>query len=135
MRGADPQNAIAKKMNTFKSSAGRTVMTEEAYFSSTAQRDYFNELDVEQYEIVATLDSHASDICRSFDGKVFPMKDFEPDVTAPLFHYGVTYFEDGFGQTENGQRGMRTGKLIMCRMICHTESGKRHLLMAGRRAG
>ena len=89
MLGQDPQkaiDAIAKKMNTSKRNAGRLVMTEEAYFSSAAQKDCFHDLDVEQYEIVATLDSHTSDLCRNMDGKVFPMKDFEAGVTAPPFH-------------------------------------------------
>ena len=104
MLGQDPQKAIdniARKMGTSKSNAGRLVMTEEAYFSSAAQRDCFNDLDVEQYEIVATLDSNTSDICQSLDGQVFPMKDFEPGVTAPPFHVlcrsiTVPYFEDDF---------------------------------------
>lgn len=87
--GSDPQktiDAIAKKMNTSKHNAGRLVMTEEAYFSSAAQQTCFNDLDVEEYEVVATLDSHTSDICRSLDGKVFPMKDYQAGVTAPPFH-------------------------------------------------
>lgn len=104
--GADPQkaiDAIAKKMNTSKSNAGRLVMTEEAYFSSAAQKECFNELDVEQYEIVATQDSHTSNICRSFDGKEFPMKDYEAGVIALPFHVycrlmTVPYFEDDFRQ-------------------------------------
>ena len=96
-------------MNTSKSNAGRLVMTEEAYFSSVAQKDCFSELDVEQYEIVATLDSHTSDICRSLDGKV-PMKDYEAGVTAPLFHVycrstTAPYFEGDFGQS--GERAAR----------------------------
>lgn len=89
MLGADPQKAIdslAKKMKTSKYNAGRLIMTEEAYFSSAAQKDCFEELGVEQFEIVATLDSHTSDICRSLDGKHFPMKDYQPGVTAPPFH-------------------------------------------------
>lgn len=85
-------------------------MTEEAYFSSVAQKDCFNELDVEQYEIVATLDSHTSNICRSLDGKVFSIKDYEAGVTAPPFHVycrstTVPYFEDDFGQP--GERAAR----------------------------
>lgn len=111
--GRDPQkaiDAIAKKMNTSKINAGRLVMTEEAYFSSAAQKDCFNDLDVEEYEIVATLDSHTSDICQNMDGKVFPMKDYEPGVTAPPFHVwcrSVTapYFRDNFGQI--GERAAR----------------------------
>ena len=57
--GQDPQkaiDAISKKMNTSKNVAGRLVMTEEAFFNSAAQKDCFAELDVEQFEIVATLD-------------------------------------------------------------------------------
>lgn len=87
--GEDPQraiDAIAKKMNTSKANAGRLVMTEEAFFSSAAQKDSFNELGVEQYEVVATLDSHTSDICQTMDGRVFPMSEYEPGVTAPPFH-------------------------------------------------
>lgn len=119
MLGADPQKAIdslAKKMNTSKQNAGRLIMTEEAYFSSAAQRDCFNELDVEQYEIVATLDSHTSDICRSLDGKHFPMKDFQAGVTAPPFHVycrstTVPYFDENFGDIgERAARDEETGK-------------------------
>jgi SPP1 gp7 family putative phage head morphogenesis protein len=89
MTGADPQkaiDAISKKMMTSKYNAGRLVMTEEAYFNSLSQGDMFKELDVEKYEIVATLDSHTSEICQDVDGKVFPMSEYESGVTAPPFH-------------------------------------------------
>ena len=79
-------STIAKRMNVSRGQAGRLVMTEAAYFSSVAQKDCFNDLDVEKYEIVATLDSHTSDVCQEMDGKVFDMKDFEAGVTAPPFH-------------------------------------------------
>lgn len=119
MLGADPQKAIdalAKKMNTSKHNAGRLVMTEEAYFSSTAQKEAFQELGVEQFEIVATLDSHTSEICRMMDGKHFPMTDFQPGATAPPFHVycrstTVPYFDDDFGQIgERAARDEETGK-------------------------
>ncbi len=113
MLGQDPQkaiDAIAKKMKTSRYNAGRLVMTEGAYFNSAAQRDCFHALDVEQYEIVATLDSHTSEICQRMDGKVFPMKDFEAGVTAPPFHVycrsiTVPYFEEDFGKM--GQRAAK----------------------------
>lgn len=102
--GKDPQKAIdeiARKMNTSKSNAGRLVMTEEAFFSSAAQKDCFTELDVEQFEIVATLDSHTSEICQDMDGKHFPMSQWEVGTTAPPFHVRcrsttVPYFDDDF---------------------------------------
>ena len=113
LTGADPQKAIdflAKKMGTSKSNAGRLVMTEQAYFSSAAQKDCFNDLDVEEYEIVATLDSHTSDICRSLDGKVFKMSDYKPGATAPPFHVycrstTAPHFKDNFDTGERAARG------------------------------
>ena len=104
MTGQDPQKvigSIAKKLNVSKSNAARLVMTEQAYFGSAAQGKCFEELGVEQYEILATLDSHTSDICQGLDGKVFPLKDFQAGVTAPPFHVRcrsttAPCFEDGF---------------------------------------
>lgn len=117
--GKDPQKAIdeiARKMNTSKTNAGRLVMTEEAFFSSAAQKDCFTELDVEQFEIVATLDSHTSDICRGMDGKHFPMSEWKVGVTAPPFHVHcrsttVPYFDDEFDAVgERAARNEETGK-------------------------
>lgn len=113
LTGADPQKAIdslAKKMGASKSNAGRLVMTEQAYFSSAAQKDCFNDLGVEEYEIVATLDSHTSDICRSLDGKVFKMSDYKPGVTAPPFHVycrstTAPHFKENFDAGERAARG------------------------------
>lgn len=102
-------NNIAKRMHVAKSQAGRLVMTENAYFGSDAQKQCYKDLDVEQYQIVATLDSRTSDICRQLDGKVFDMKDYEPGVTAPPFHVycrtcTVPYFADN---DDNGMRAAR----------------------------
>lgn len=106
MRGLAPDKAIkniAERFNVAKSKAGRLVMTESAYFASVAQKDCFNDLDVEKFEIVATLDSRTSAICQELDGQVFDMKDYEPGVTAPPFHpwcrtTTVPYFEDNYGE-------------------------------------
>ena len=105
IRGDAPDKAIeniARKFDTSRKNAGRLVMTESAFFSSTAQQDCFNELDIEKYEIVATLDMKTSSICRNLDGKVFKMSDFRPGVTAPPFHCycrscTAPYFEDDEG--------------------------------------
>lgn len=113
MTGADPQkaiDAISKKMMTSKYNAGRLVMTEEAYFNSLSQGDMFKELDVEKYEIVATLDSHTSEICQDMDGKVFPMSEYESGVTAPPFHVycrstTAPYFDENYGEV--GERAAR----------------------------
>ena len=109
----DAIKAISKKFNTSKSNAGRLVMTESAYFATEAQRKAFETLDVEEYEIVATLDSLTSAICQSMDGEHFPMSQFEPGVTAPPFHPWcrtavAPYFADDEG--ERVARDEETGK-------------------------
>ena len=144
MLGADPQKAIdslAKKMNASRQNAGRLIMTEEAYFSSAAQRDCFNDLDVEQYEIVATLDSHTSDICRSLDGKHFPMKDFQAGVTAPPFHVycrstTVPYFDEDFGDIgERAARDEETGKTYYIPDDMNYEDWKQTFVDGGDKSG
>lgn len=111
--GQDPQKAIdtiSHRLGVSKANAGRLVMTEEAYFASEAQNDCFKELDVEQYEIVATLDSKTSEICRMMDGKVFKMSEWKVGVTAPPFHpwcrtTTVPHFDDEFDVGERAARG------------------------------
>jgi len=104
IRGKSPTEAIkniSKIMGTSKSSTARLVYTESAYISSASQKDCFNDLGVEKYEIVATLDSKTSEICRDLDGETFEMKVYEPGVTANPFHpYCRTctapYFDDNY---------------------------------------
>lgn len=92
-------SAIAKRFDVSKQNAGRVIMTESAYFSSAAQKDCFNELDVEKYRIIGTLDTKTCDICGDMDGKVFKMSDYSPGSTAPPFHpwcrcCTAPYFDD-----------------------------------------
>jgi len=144
MLGSNPQkaiDAIAKKMKTSKNNAGRLVMTEEAYFSSAAQRDCFNELGVEQFEIVATLDSHTSDICQSMDRQHFPMKDFEPGITAPPFHpwcrsTTVPYFDEDFEDIgERAARDEKTGKTYYVPDDMNYEDWKQTFACGGDKSG
>lgn len=111
--GEGPDRAIkeiAKAMGSSKYQAGRLVMTESAFFGSAAQKECFNELGVEKYEIVATLDGHTSDICQEMDGKVFKMSEYEEGVTAPPFHVycrscTCPYFDDEFAKVGRAARG------------------------------
>lgn len=101
--------AISKRFNVSKQNAGRVVMTESAYFSSAAQKDCFNELGVEKYRIVGTLDTKTCNICGDMDGKVFKMSDYRPGSTAPPFHpwcrcCTAPYFDDMDGVGERYAR-------------------------------
>lgn len=103
-------NNIAKRMNVSKNQAGRLVMTESAYFGSVAQKDCFNELDVEKFEVVATLDHKTSEVCQEMDGKVFDMKDFEAGTTAPPFHVWCRSCTAPWFEDEDGERAARNEK-------------------------
>nr|DAR26340.1 MAG TPA: minor capsid protein [Caudoviricetes sp.]DAS41852.1 MAG TPA: minor capsid protein [Caudoviricetes sp.] len=111
--GKDPQkiiNGMSKRLNVSKTNAGRLVMTESAAFASRAQEDCFKELGVEEYEIVATLDSHTSEICQDMDGKVFKMSERQIGINAPPFHVycrttTVPYFNDEW--SKNTERAAR----------------------------
>lgn len=101
-RGENPTKTIEKlstKMHNSEFNAGRVVMTEGAFFASAAKQDAFKTLDVEKYEIVATLDRKTSNICRDMDGKIFERKDYVIGSTAPPFHpfcrtTTAPYFDD-----------------------------------------
>lgn len=89
IRGDPPlkvTQTMAEKLRVSGGNAGRLVMTESAFFASASQRDCFMALEVEEYEIIATLDSHTSSICRDMDGQIFKQSDYKPGITAPPFH-------------------------------------------------
>lgn len=121
VQGKAPDEAIShmeqyvdKSVKNAKHAASTLVMTEEAYFHSVSQKDAFLELDVEEFEIVATLDSHTSEICQEMDGKHFPMSQWEIGSTVPPFHPNcrsvpAPYFEDNYGG-ERAARDEVTGK-------------------------
>lgn len=113
MLGKAPDDAIkniSNRMRVSKNNVGALVMTESAFFSSAAQKDAFQELDVEEYEVVATLDSRTSEICRMLDGFVGKMEDYKPGETAPPFHVRcrtttAPHFRDEFAKI--GERAAR----------------------------
>ncbi|MGX9755997.1 minor capsid protein [Clostridioides difficile] len=110
IRGENPKNLVndfAKRFNVFKSQAKNLIMTESAFFASASRKDCFNDLDVEKYEIVVTLDLKTSNICRELDGKVFDIKDYETGTTAPPFHCRCRTTTAPFFSDEEGYRAAR----------------------------
>ena len=116
--GAPPDRAIAniaKQFNTTKSNAGRVVMTESSYFSSAARQDCFNELEVERYVVVGTLEKSTCEFCGEMDGKVFKMSEYKPGATANPFHPWcrcdtAPYYEDMAHLGTRHARDVVTGK-------------------------
>lgn len=116
IRGQNPYTivkGVAHRLGVHKSSAGRLIMTEAAYISQAAQKDCYKELDVEQYQFIATLDSRTSEICQAMDGQIFPMSAYQIGVTAPPLHPNcrsttVPYFEGNI--TERWARDVESGE-------------------------
>ena len=77
---------IANRFNVSFSNARRLAETETAYVQEKARMDTWQKLHVKKYELIATLDSRTSPICRDMDGKVFDRADAKPGVTMPPFH-------------------------------------------------
>lgn len=106
--GEAPDRAIREvkhRLKVSRSQAARIVQTEAAAFSARAQQDCFKKLDIEEFEVVETLDSITCDTCGAMDSKHYPMSEFVIGVTAPPFHpncRGCTcpYFNDEFTTDE-----------------------------------
>ncbi|MGP1555557.1 MAG: minor capsid protein [Dialister pneumosintes] len=79
-------NRIVKRLNVSYNNARRLVETETAYIQERASFDVYDELEVEKYQILATLDNRTTDICRHLDGEIFDKKDAKIGVTVPPFH-------------------------------------------------
>lgn len=118
---ADISKAIVKNMNTSYSNANRLVETELARVHSQAFMDCMAELDVDAVEILATLDSKTSPICRRMDGKIVQRKDAKPGITIPPFHCHcrsttVPYLGDDLadiaGSGTRVARDPKTGKTV-----------------------
>lgn len=91
---------LSGKLDTNYKSAVRLVRTEVNYISNQSTMDaYENSTVVEKYQILATLDSRTSEICRDMDGQVFNVKDRQVAVNMPPFHVNcrtttIPYFDD-----------------------------------------
>ena len=139
LTGAAPDKAIkhmAKfangKFKNAKKAAGRLIMTESAYFSSKGAFDSYKELGIEEFEIVATLDSRTSAICREKDGQHFPLELYEIGVTAPPFHpwcrsCTCPYFDDEFSVGERIARGNDGKNYYVPSNMTYKEWEKEHI--------
>ncbi|WP_459129894.1 minor capsid protein [Guggenheimella bovis] len=89
LRGEAPDKYIkelSQKFGVTKRRAGTLIQTESAYFTSLSTKDSYDKMGLEEYEILATLDTHTSEICQDLDGERFPLSEYKPGVTAPPFH-------------------------------------------------
>lgn len=106
----DISKFVSDKIKNKEYVARRLLETESAAYASKAQIEAFKSIDVEKYEIVATLDLHTSEICQEMDGKVFNISDQEIGVTVPPFHSHcrtviAPYFDDEPTRASRDEKG------------------------------
>ena len=66
--------------------ARRLVQTETTCVANTAELYGYKELDIDEYEFSACLDSRTSDLCCELDGKVFKRNSAQAGVNLPPMH-------------------------------------------------
>lgn len=130
--------AISNKMGSDLKSAQRLVLTESAFFASEAQKDTYKELNVEEYEIIGTLDHSTCSDCGDMDGKVFKRVDMIVGVNAPPFHpncrcttvpYFVSYFNDEFTvNVKRAARDPKTDKTIHINNMSYKEWKEKYIV-------
>lgn len=80
--------AITDRVDVSRSQAENLVRTESNFFNNLATQNSYVDAGIEKYEILATLDSRTSEICRDQDGEVYDEQDYNPGENAPPFHAG-----------------------------------------------
>lgn len=83
---ANMSKRIEKRFNVSFAQAHRLAETETAYVQELATMNSYQDIGVEQYKVLAVLDTKTSETCRHLDGKVFDCKDAKAGLTMPPFH-------------------------------------------------
>lgn len=78
---------FAKIFKTKEYEAYRLLHTESSFIIEQGTFKAYKEDGIEEYQILATLDTKTSDICRERDNKVYKTDDYVTGSTAPPFHH------------------------------------------------
>lgn len=77
---------LSEYMNVGIYNATRLVRTEVNHFANEAEMLSYEELGIEKYRYIATLDNRTCDHCAELDNKVFNVKDRKPGKNCPPIH-------------------------------------------------
>ncbi len=91
---------LSERFGESMNNSVRLIRTETTYSCNQAELASYEELDIDRYKYVATLDSRTSPICQKLDGKIFETKDAKAGTNLPAMHPNcrsttIAYFEDG----------------------------------------
>lgn len=83
---AKTSRQIRERFNVAKYYADRLVRTETNHFNNEADAMAYEEMGVDKYVFMATLDTRTSSMCQDMDGKVIPLKERQVGVNYPPLH-------------------------------------------------
>ena len=74
---------VATRMDTSYKNAVRLVQTEHSYVMNESSKYTYEDLNIEKYEFMATLDSRTCSVCGKLDGKVFKLTEAKVGINYP----------------------------------------------------
>lgn len=77
---------MSERLQVPKHKAARLIHTETTYFNAQAAKESYKALDVEEVQIIGTLDNLTCPECGGMDHQVVPVNRMEPGVSVPPFH-------------------------------------------------
>lgn len=110
---------VRDRFNVAKYYSERLVRTEMNYFDNQADMMAYEELGIEEYVLVATLDNKTSPYCIEIDGKHFPYSKIEVGTNYPPFHPNCRCTTRGYlGEDEK----------LLERVATNPENGERQII-------
>lgn len=77
---------VNKRLDNNYNNVVRLIRTEYNKVQNDASIDGYKAAGIKKYQILATLDSRTSDICREMNGEIYDVSDIEVGVNFPPFH-------------------------------------------------
>lgn len=88
--GYSPNKVVTMMRDRFKKVSDRDlhrlVTTEMGHAAEEATAQFYKDSDIEQYQYLATLESHTCDQCAHLDERIFNVKDKKEGINYPLIH-------------------------------------------------
>lgn len=128
--GCGPQKVTqmmhARFQDVKRNNVHRLVVSEMAHVAEEANVRAYEENEIEQYEYMATLESHTCDICAKLDGQIFKVSERRPGVNYPIIHgrcrcTTIPYLKDLPDIKERWSRDPVTGKGKMVKDVKFNE--------------
>lgn len=76
----------ARFQDVKRNNVHRLVVSEMAHVAEEANARAYEENEIEEYEYMATLESHTCDVCAKLDGQVFKVSERRPGINYPTIH-------------------------------------------------